>query len=274
MTTEEVMYDEQDKDLEVRRLSSSHDSLAFGVSSAAPPGTLYALATLGGVSVRPKDGRTILFGRNREEVHVCVGGDDTKVSRVHGELVYRERRWEVATTGKLPIRLPGSRMLFRGEEPIPLGDGYTPLFVRGSSGREHLLEIYVVGPDGQRPVSRHRDVTQPPKTWRLSSAERLALVVLGQRYLLHEARPQPLAWRQAADQLAELAPDDGWTAKRVEHLVVAVRTRLSRGGVPGLTREEVGEPVGNSLNDNLLRELMLSTTLVPPDLALLDGDDF
>ncbi|WP_246842878.1 FHA domain-containing protein [Allokutzneria sp. NRRL B-24872] len=264
------VHDEQEKDADLRKLSSGHDSLAFGVNSAAPRDTLYALATLGGVSVRPSSGRTILFGRNRDDVHVCVGGDDTKVSRVHGELVYRERRWEVATTGKLPLRLPGSRMLFHGEEPIPLGEGYTPLFVRGSSGREHLLEVYVVGPDGQRPVSRHRDVTQPPKTWRLSPAERLALVVLGQRYLLHEARPQPLAWRQAADQLAELAPNDGWTAKRVEHLVVAVRTRLSRGGVPGLTREEVGEPVGNSLNDNLLRELMLSTTLVPPDLALLE----
>jgi hypothetical protein len=40
-------------------------------------------------------------------------------------------------------------------------------------------------------------------------------------------------------------------------------------GVSGLTREESGEPVGSALNDNLLRELLLSTTLVPPDLALL-----
>lgn len=36
--------------------------------------------------------------------------------------------------------------------------------------------------------------------------------------------------------------------------------------------EEVGEPVGNTLNDNLLTELVQSTTLVPPDLALLDGE--
>lgn len=57
----------------------------------------------------------------------------------------------------------------------------------------------------------------------------------------------------------------------VEHLVVGVRTRLSRDGVAGLTRAEIGEPVGNSLNHNLLRELLLSTTLVPPDLALLDA---
>jgi hypothetical protein len=52
--------------------------------------------------------------------------------------------------------------------------------------------------------------------------------------------------------------------------VGAVRTRLAKDGVAGLTREEVGEPVGNVLNDNLMRELLLSTTLVPPDLALLD----
>lgn len=54
-------------------------------------------------------------------------------------------------------------------------------------------------------------------------------------------------------------------------MVAAIRARLSREGVPGLVREEVGEPVGNALNDNLMRELVLSTTLVPPDLALIDA---
>jgi hypothetical protein len=74
----------------------------------------------------------------------------------------------------------------------------------------------------------------------------------------------------AADQLAELQPEAGWTAKRVEHLVAGVRNRLSRAGVPALTREEVGEPVGNALNDNLFTELLLSTTLVPADVDVLD----
>lgn len=47
--------------------------------------------------------------------------------------------------------------------------------------------------------------------------------------------------------------------------------RLSRaGGVEGLTREEVGEPVGNTLNHNLIMELLRSTTLVPSDLNLLE----
>lgn len=131
----------------------------------------------------------------------------------------------------------------------------------------------MVGPDQQRPAPRHGDPTQPPRTWRLSATDRLILVVLAQRYLLHEAHPQPLTWQQAYEHLDDLQPDAGWTAKKVEHKVTAVRVRLSRGGVPGLTREEVGEPIGNALNQNLIRELMESTTLVPPDLALLDDPE-
>jgi hypothetical protein len=94
--------------------------------------------------------------------------------------------------------------------------------------------------------------------------------VFGQRYLLHEGDPQPLGRKQAAEQLVELQPEEGWTTRKVEHTITAVRSRLSKAGVPNLTREEVGEPVGNKLNDNLLRELLLSTTLVPPDLRLLE----
>jgi hypothetical protein len=113
-------------------------------------------------------------------------------------------------------------------------------------------------------------VTMPPKRWHLTADEHLLLVVLGQRYLLHEANPQPVSRQHVAQILAELQPDVNWSAKRVEHVVADVRARLSARGVHGLVREEVGEPVGNALNDNLLRELVLSTTLVPTDLALLD----
>ncbi|GAA2796997.1 FHA domain-containing protein [Saccharopolyspora taberi] len=251
-----------------RPLPAAHSSLVLGVPDSAP-GTIHALALSGGIAVRPREGRTILFGRNRPEVHVCIGEDDRRVSRHHGLLTCHRDRWWVGNTGRLPIRLPGSRLLFTDDEPVPVAEGYTPLFVRGSGGREHLLELYVAGPDGRPPASRHADPTQPPRTWRLSATEKLVLVVLAQRYLLHEAHPQPLTWRQAALHLAELQPEAGWTAKRVEHDVVAVRSRLSRDGVTGLTRDEVGEPVGNTLNDNLVRELMASTTLVPPDLRLL-----
>lgn len=56
----------------------------------------------------------------------------------------------------------------------------------------------------------------------------------------------------------------------MEHIIHAVRMRLSHDGVPGLLRTEVGEPVGNTLNHNLLQVLLTSTTLVPMDLALID----
>ncbi|MEK8172054.1 hypothetical protein NKH77_30475 [Streptomyces sp. M19] len=129
----------------------------------------------------------------------------------------------------------------------------------------------MTGPEDEPPTPLPGDVTRPPRVWWLSAEEKLALVVLGQRYLLHHPRPQPLTWEQTYRQLSELRPDAGWTKKRVEHAVNDVRARLSDGGVPWLTREEVGEPVGNTLNDNLLRELLLSTTLVPLDLSLIDG---
>ncbi|WP_246257093.1 FHA domain-containing protein [Amycolatopsis anabasis] len=260
----------EDNSADDKVLEATHRSLAHGV----PPSDssrLFALATAGGIAIGAKEGRTVLFGRNRPEVHVCVGEDDRRVSRQHGALTHQSGQWWLRNTGRLPIRLPESRWLFGAEEPVPLVEGYTPLFLRGTRGREHLLELYVTGPGGQRPTSRHRDLTQPPRTWRLTEDERLVLTVLGQRYLLHEARPQPLTWRQTAEQLTDLRPEAGWTTKRVEHLVVAVRNRLSRDGVPGLTRDEVGEPVGNALNDNLITELLLSTTLVPPDLSLLEG---
>jgi hypothetical protein len=250
-------------------LSGSHDSLAFGVPRPTP-GAIYALAIGGGFAVGPREGRTVLFGRNKPEVHICIGEDDRKVSRQHGLLTCQNGTWWVSNTGRLPIRLPGSQWLFSNEESLPLSNGYTPLFVPGTHGREHLLELFVAGDDGSRPAPRPGDLTEPPRTWRLTPAERLALVVLGQRYLLHEGDPQPLGRQQAAEQLIELAPEEGWTARKVEHTVTAVRARLSKAGVPNLTREEVGEPVGNKLNDNLLRELLLSTTLVPPDLRLLD----
>ncbi|MEC3982265.1 FHA domain-containing protein [Amycolatopsis sp. H20-H5] len=250
-------------------MSAGYGSLAHGVPPSEP-GTIFALAVAGGFTVSPREGRTLVFGRNREDVHVCVGEDDRKVSRQQGRLVREHDSWWMHNTGRQPIRLPGSRLLFPAEEPVPLAEGYTAVFVRGTRDREHLLELFVAGSDGQRPAPRHQDVTEQPRLWRLTPEERLALVALAQRYLLQQAYPQPMAWGQVAKQLAELQPDKAWGAKRVEHLVVGVRTRLVRAGVSGLTREEVGEPVGNSLNDNLIKELLLSTSLVPPDLALLD----
>jgi hypothetical protein len=252
-------------------LPPQHASLAFGVTET-DPGTIYALSVSGGVRFRPKEDRAVVFGRNRPEVHVCVGEDDRRVSRSQGRVVRRGEHWWLHNIGRLPLQLPGTRMLFPEEDPFPLEDGYTPVFISGTSRRRHLMELYVAGGDGRlpRPVPEASTLTDKP--WKLDDDERLALVVLSQRYLLHEAYPQPLAWRQAAERLAELQPKAKWTHRKVEHAVTAVRRRLSKAGVPGLTREEVGEPVGNMLNHNLIVELLHSRTLVPPDLCLLGED--
>lgn len=233
-------------------------------------GTLTAQAITGSVIVGPAEGSTVRFGRNREAVDVCLGGDDDQVSRQHGLLVCRRGTWWLSNTGRGPIELPDSQWLRPSEEPVPLRAGYTTLFVLGSRSRDHLLELHVSGIDGGGPTARHRAVTRPGKVWELSPKERLVLVALGQRYLLNTPVPQPLTRLQVAELLNDTRQQAGWTEKRVDRVVEKVRKRLSRNGVPGLLREEVGEPVGNALSDNLMRELVRSMTLGPRDLQLLE----
>ncbi|WP_280370531.1 hypothetical protein [Nocardia wallacei] len=252
-----------------QRLPASHDSLARGVS-APVAGTVSALSLVGGVSFGPKEGRKVVFGRNRPLVHVCVGENDLRISRHQGTLVCGNGRWWVRNLGAQPIRVAESCLLFRDEDPVALEPGYTPLFIRGSERREHLLEIFVSNAELHEPGPRHRHVTSPAVSYDLTDAERLALVVLGQRYLRHEARPQPWTWDATARLLAYLEPDAGWKRRRVEDLVLGVRLRLCGLGVSGLTADEVPQPIGNMLNHNLIQELMLSGTLVPRDLALID----
>jgi hypothetical protein len=243
-------------------------SLVHGVAPAAP-GTLVAQAIGTSITMGPSEGRVVLFGRQADEVHICVGGDDQWVSKKHGRLEHDGARWVVRATGRRPLRLPSGE-LWAGAEPVPLADGYTPVFLLGGGTRQHLLEVFVVGDDVQRPVARHDHETMTPPVWPLTDGERLALVVLGQRYLRYEPSPQPLAWSEAAATLAQLDPDGGWRTKSVEHRIAKVRQRLHRHGVAGLVASEVRKPIGNQLNDNLIRELIRSATLVPTDLHRLD----
>lgn len=247
---------------------ASREILAPG-SPPSAPSTIFAFTLTGGIAVGPGEGRSITFGRDRPDVHICLGEDDVRVSRHQGTLLHSGGKWRLLNTGYTPIRI-GDRYLSRDEEPLTLDPGYTSIFVYGSGGRQHLLEVFVTGDGHDRPMPRHGDATVKPRTWRLDEDEHIALVVLAQRYLLHEPHAQPLPLMHVAAQLAELQPEAGWTRKRVEHLVTRVRNRLASDGVGGLTRQEVGEPVGNSLNHNLITELLMSTTLAPPDLALLD----
>lgn len=256
----------------VRLLSADTGSLSRGLPPS-PAGTLFALGERGGIVVEPAASLMVIFGRNEPEVHVCVGLGDRAVSRQHGLLRREAGRWSVRNTGQLPIRMPGSHLLLSGQEE-PLPTAYTPLFIRSSPGREHLLEVRVSSALISAPLTEDSSAsTRHAVVWELSEHERLVAVVLAQRYLRHEAYPQPLSWSQVAQQLTELRPDQKWTAKRAEHVLGRVRKRLADRAVPGLTRDEIGEPIGNTLNHNLITELLLSTTLVPPDLRLLDHNE-
>ncbi|GAB2968956.1 FHA domain-containing protein [Saccharothrix stipae] len=244
-------------------------SLRLGLAET-PPGTLSALTVTGGVTAAPTPGRRLSFGRNRLEVDVCVGEDDVRISRVQGLLTRDLDHWWLTNTGRSPIRLSNSVLLHRDSGRLLLVPGYTALFLRGTRTREHLLELHVSDDETRVTRPRPQSPTVPPKRWRLTAEEHLVLAVLGQRFLTYDPQPLPLPRHQAAAELAERQPGSHWTAKRVEHIVSRVRQRLSDAGVHGLKREEVGEPVGLTLTVNLIRELVLSTTLVPMDLEWLE----
>ncbi|MFB9686032.1 FHA domain-containing protein [Amycolatopsis plumensis] len=248
---------------EIRSLKTGHDSLAYGVPNAKP-GTIFVLSRAGGVAIEPGEGRTVAFGRHPLEVDVRVGEDDPYVGRRQGMLTYRQTRWWLTNTGRLPIRMPYSRMLRNTDEPVPLEMGYTPLFLSGRSGRQHLIEVVVTDSQVQSEV-----VDSVPVGWRLVEDERLVLATLAQKYLSYEASPLPLSWQQVTEHMNRLQPGAGWTPRRVEEVVDGVRTRLLHAGVPGLAREEIGDQPRYAILDNLITELIRSTTLVPTDLAPL-----
>ncbi|MGW0707496.1 FHA domain-containing protein [Streptomyces sp. NPDC002643] len=249
-------------------------SLARGVAPAAP-GTLHARTVTGDLSAPPRAGLTVRFGRGEEpEVDLGVGVDDLGVSRRHGELTFRHGHWWLRNVGQQLVRLPRGQMMHLSTEPIPLDTGYTPLFVRGSGYREHLVELYVAGHDDEGPVSRRRAATVRPEIWPLDDDERLLLVVLGQRYLLYEESPRPLTYAMAAKQLAYLRPDAKWTSRKIEHRIEAVRRRLHPTGFryPLIHDDSESRPSDNRFLHNLLRGLVESTTLVPPDLDLMEDE--
>jgi hypothetical protein len=250
-------------------LPDSIRSLADGVPPA-PPRTIFALAADGGFAVPPRK-FTLHFGRDKDDVHVPIGVNDPYVSRLHGVIVGDGREWWLRNRGKLPIRLPGEAMLLSGHELL-IEPGYTPLLLGSPKRRSHLLEIHVVGSRTADAATGEYSRTRSPDVYDLSLVERLVLTALAQRYLRQEPYPQPVSWNQVAHDLNRLPDGRQWTPKVAAHIVGAVRERLAEGPdpIPGIRREDgVGEPVGNTLNHNLIQALLLSTTLMPSDLHLL-----
>lgn len=253
-------------------LPPSVGGLAGGVPPA-PAGSIFVLAAGGGFAAPPRQRFEVLFGRKEPDVHVCVGPDDPRISRFQGRLVCSGTEWWLRNEGKLPIRLPQSRFLLSGNE-ILLGEGYSPLFIRTSKRREHLLEVRVVG-TAARDTLAGTDTptgTAAPESWQVDDTERLVLTALATRYLRQEPHPQPQSWKQvAADLNGAAGTRSDWTHKQAANVVLKVRDRLTPH-VAGLRLEDWGDPAGNMVNHQLIQELLQTATLRPPDLRLLEAE--
>lgn len=239
---------------------------------SAPPGTIFVLGPEGGYAV-PASRYTLLFGRDREDVHVPVGVDDPTVSRRHGVFTCTgtEGDWWLRNTGKLPIELPDGALMLAGHKRI-IEPGYTPLVINSSPQRSHLVEVRLIDSEDRRPRSSTTELTVDPETvYELSAQERLVLTALAKRYLDGDDQyPLPLTWDETA-KIVNGSPYSAkrWTNRTVANAVEDVRERLRRRGIRGLTRDEVGEPVGSTLSVNLIRELLKTATLSAQDLSLL-----
>ena len=252
----------------VRLLSPEVGSLTRELPPA-PQGSLYVLGSNGGMIVEPDAGFDVVFGRNSPEVHVCVGTSDQHVSRLHGHITGQDGRWVLFNLGKLPIRFPDARLVLRGEQ-AELPTAYTPLFIVGPR-QDHLLEVRVAArPVRPDVVDSYEAETRSRSIWPLSPAEKLVLVCLSQRYLRHEPQPQPVTWAQVAEELGALRPAERWGPSKAAHIVEKLRYQLSPS-VHGLLQEQVPPPVGNTLNHNLIMELLVTTTITPADLKLIGG---
>lgn len=246
--------------------------------AAARIGTIFVLGPEGGYAVPPRR-YTLLFGRDRDSVHVPIGTDDPDISRKHGVFTCAgpDGEWWLRNTGRRVIELPDGIFVLEGHERL-IEPGHTPMRIHSSNQRSHSVDVHVVGAGdcGLRSISSTSAPTVPPRdVYELDPQERLVLTVLAKRYLEGlELHPLPLTWEQTAEY-ANASPSSTkcWTHRTVANTVDKVRDRLHRLGVRGLTREEVGEPVGGTLSQNLIRELIKSATLEAQDLRLLGEID-
>ncbi|MFP5022142.1 FHA domain-containing protein [Pseudonocardia phyllosphaerae] len=233
--------------------------------------TLYLQTLTSDITMPPKEGRVLLFGRNRPDVHVGVGEDDPRVSRTHGRLVFSDGRWHLEATGQRPIRFAADgRLLYAGQDPVPLQPGYLQLLALGSADREHVLELRISGPDHVAAPAPNQETLV--RSWPLDDTEHTVCVVLARRYLQNDPNPVPQSWTQIGEEMQHIQPGAGWTRRRAEHTVRAVRERLAAAGVRGLLADDVEPPVGTQLNDNLVAELIATLSIRPDDLERLDTE--
>lgn len=256
-----------------------------GSCSKMHAGTLIVVGPERGYAAPPSPGKEVSFGRNRDEVHVPIGADDQNVSRQHGVFTCwgsgSTWEWRLRNSGNRPIKLlscglvPGRDLLLAGQER-PLAPGYSPLVINPSGERSHLVKVRIIGKPGPGPQDITKDPTVPPETaYELSDTERLVLTALARLYLEeYEDHPRPLTWDETARAAnGSLYSTKTWNERTVADTVVKVRERLHSQGVPGMRGDQFGQPLGNTLNVNLIHVLLGTGALSPRNLALLAEDD-
>ncbi|GAA0905844.1 hypothetical protein Vau01_121800 [Virgisporangium aurantiacum] len=232
----------------------------------APTGTLFVLGEDGGYAAVAAPANRLLLGRNSNAVHVTVGSGDGKVSREQAVLRCETGAgWRLSNVGRLPIRIPDAPELLHDHE-VTLPAGYTPLYITGS--RRHVVELLVSRPQ-PAPVAVGPETDTRETALRLSDREKLVLVALYQNHLLRLDAPEPLSWPDTSDALNLVSGQRGWTARKAENVVDALRQRLTRQGCHGLT---VDSAASGAIKTNLLELLARTATLIPPDLRLLGAD--
>ncbi|MEY9860728.1 hypothetical protein ABH935_006365 [Catenulispora sp. GAS73] len=242
--------------------------LSGGVPEPAPPGTIFVIADRGGWAVPPRT-YALTCGRNEDEVHVPFGLDDDRISRVHVAFECDGGPWWLVNRGQRPIQIPDGPLVLQGHVH-KMGTGYTPLIIVTELGRSHLIHVRVVGYGGLTAAPQPGKTTAPPVAGHLTKTEHLLLTALAHRYLRGERHPQPATRKQTAEILNRIPGQNGWDEKQVDNRVSAIRKRLA---IPFTSREEMNEPVGNTLNHNLIHALLRSAMLLPDDLRLLHEDD-
>jgi hypothetical protein len=208
-------------------LPTSTPSLADGAPEA-PAGTIFVKAAQGGFAV-PLRKFTLHFGRATLDVHVPVGARDQYVSRLHGVFTCDGTQWWLRNEGRLPIQMLGEEPLLRGHE-IPMPTGYTPLTIETPRPGSHWIEVHILGSSSTSGDADSQAATLRSDVYDLSPPERLVITALAQRYLRQERYPQPVAWKQVADDVSRADPQRTWTVKRVEHTVAGSANACRKAG--------------------------------------------
>lgn len=272
-------------------LPAETGSLARPVPSGSPGNVLYVLGERGGVRVDPSADEfdatvhDVRFGRDESSVQVHVGGGDEEVSRVQGWIYFDGRNWHLTNLGRLDIRLPASRRLAPGEESA-LPHSYHPLFLdTPRTDRTYVVEVRVTRrrepppPPRRDPAwDRTQATLEQPEGTRdpslLTDEDRLVVVALGSQYLRHEDDPRPLSRDRVARTLEIALPGTTWTRRMVDGRITRIRERLTRDGIRGLRADDfpASDPLGNTLNHNLVNTLLSRGAITPRDLRLLDRE--